>query len=78
MSYYRQGSTLLLNQSFAFNFVCENFQPKLINCYSNYQWIFIFYSVAWLTTGMSQMRLYEYMFQMWRIDPYALCIRTFN
>ncbi len=24
------------------------------------------------------MRLYEYMFQMWRIDPYALCIRTFN
>jgi hypothetical protein len=24
------------------------------------------------------MRLYEYMFQMWRIDPYVLCIRTFN
>jgi hypothetical protein len=22
--------------------------------------------------------LYEYIFQMWRIDPYALCIRTFN
>ncbi len=27
---------------------------------------------------MSQIRLYEYMFQMWRIDLYALCIRTFN
>ncbi len=30
------------------------------------------------STAMSQIRLYEYMFQMWRIDPYALCIRTFN
>jgi hypothetical protein len=29
-------------------------------------------------TAMSQIRLYEYMFQMWRIDLYALCIRTFN
>jgi hypothetical protein len=27
---------------------------------------------------MSQIRLYEYIFQMWRIDPYVLCIRTFN
>jgi hypothetical protein len=31
-----------------------------------------------LVTGMSQIRLYEYMFQMWRIDPYVLCIRTLN
>jgi hypothetical protein len=29
-------------------------------------------------TVMSQIRLYEYMFQMWRIHLYALCIRTFN
>ncbi len=27
---------------------------------------------------MSQLWLYEYMFQIWRIDPYALCKRTFN
>jgi hypothetical protein len=31
-----------------------------------------------LFTAMSQLWLYEYMFQMWRIDPYTLCIRTFN
>ncbi len=31
-----------------------------------------------LYTAMSQIRLYEYMFQMWKIDPYALCIRIFN
>jgi hypothetical protein len=29
-------------------------------------------------TAMSQLWLYEYMFQMWTIDPYALCIRTFS
>jgi hypothetical protein len=29
-------------------------------------------------TATSQIRLYEYMFQMWRIDPYALCIRILN
>jgi hypothetical protein len=29
-------------------------------------------------TAKSQLWLYEYMFQMWRINPYALCIRTFN
>ncbi len=26
-----------MNQSFAFKFLCENFQPKLINSYSNFQ-----------------------------------------
>jgi hypothetical protein len=31
-----------------------------------------------VSTAMSQLWLYEYMFQMWRIDPYVLCIRTFN
>jgi Leucine-rich repeat (LRR) protein len=29
-------------------------------------------------TGISQLRIYEFMSQMWRIDPFALCIRTFN
>jgi hypothetical protein len=29
-------------------------------------------------TAISQLWLYEYMFQMWRIDPYVLCIRSFN
>jgi hypothetical protein len=31
-----QDSALLKNQSFAFKFLCENFQPKLINSYSNF------------------------------------------
>ncbi len=39
--------------------------------------IFYFYLLC-LITAMSQIRLYEYMFQMWRIDLYALCIRTFD
>ncbi len=40
--YYPQGFALLLNQNFAFKFLCENFQPKLIISYSNCQRIFYF------------------------------------
>jgi hypothetical protein len=29
-----------MNQSFAFKFLWENFQSKLINSYSNFQWFF--------------------------------------
>jgi hypothetical protein len=31
-----------MNQSFAFEFLCENFQPKLINSYSNFKRFFHF------------------------------------
>jgi hypothetical protein len=31
-----------MNQSFAFEFLCENFQPKLINFYSNFKRFFHF------------------------------------
>ncbi len=34
ISFNPQGSALLMNQSFAFKFLCENFQQKLINSYS--------------------------------------------
>jgi hypothetical protein len=29
-----------MNQSFAYEFFCENFQPKLINSYSNFKQFF--------------------------------------
>jgi hypothetical protein len=41
-SYYREGVALRMNQSFAFEFLCENFQPKLINSYSNFKRFFHF------------------------------------
>jgi hypothetical protein len=41
-SYYREGVALRKNQSFAFEFLCENFQPKLINSYSNFKRFFHF------------------------------------
>ncbi len=41
-SYYREGVALRMNQSFAFEFLCENFQPKLINFYSNFKRFFHF------------------------------------
>jgi hypothetical protein len=41
-SYYREGFALRMNQSFAFEFLCENFQPKLINSYSNLNGFFHF------------------------------------
>jgi hypothetical protein len=31
-----------MNQSFAFEFLCEKFQPKLINSYSNFKRLFHF------------------------------------
>jgi hypothetical protein len=37
ISFNPQGSALLMNQSFAFKYLCENFQPKLINSYINSQ-----------------------------------------
>ncbi len=40
--YYREGVALRMNQSFAFEFLCENFQPKLINSYSNFKRFFHF------------------------------------
>jgi hypothetical protein len=41
-SYYREGVALRMNQSFAFEFLCENFQPKLIKSYSNFKRFFHF------------------------------------
>ncbi len=41
-SYYREGVALRMNLSFAFEFLCENFQPKLINSYSNFKRFFHF------------------------------------
>jgi hypothetical protein len=41
-SYYREGVALRMNQSFALKFLCENFQPKLINSYSNFKRVFHF------------------------------------
>jgi hypothetical protein len=41
-SYYGEGVALRMNQSFAFEFLCENFQPKLINSYSNFKRFFNF------------------------------------
>jgi hypothetical protein len=41
-------------------------------------WFFLSTTHLYTSTAMSQLWLYEYMFQMWRIDHYALCIRTFN
>ncbi len=46
-SYCREGIALRMNQSFAFEFLCENFQPKLINSYSNFKQFFIFYCATW-------------------------------
>jgi hypothetical protein len=37
-----EGVASQMNQSFAFKFLCENFQPKLTNYYSNFQWFFKF------------------------------------
>jgi hypothetical protein len=37
---------LRMNQSFAFKFLRENFQQKLINTYSNFQRFF--YNVFWV------------------------------
>jgi hypothetical protein len=48
-SFNREGVALRMNQSFAFKFLWENFQPKLINSYSNFQWLFfIFYIATWV------------------------------
>jgi hypothetical protein len=48
-SYYGEGVALQMNQSFAFEFLCENFQPKLINSYSNFKRVFfIFYCETWV------------------------------
>jgi hypothetical protein len=46
-SYYGEGVALRMNQSFAFEFLYENFQPKLINSYSNFKRILIFYCATW-------------------------------
>jgi hypothetical protein len=41
-SYYREGVALRMNQRFAFEFLCEKFQPKLINSYSHSKRFFHF------------------------------------
>jgi hypothetical protein len=41
-SFNCEGVALRMNQSFAFKFLWEYFQPKLINSYSNFQWFFLF------------------------------------
>jgi hypothetical protein len=40
--FYGEGVALQMIQSFAFEFSCENFQPKLINSYSNFKRLFHF------------------------------------
>jgi hypothetical protein len=41
-SFDREGVALRMNRSrYAFKFLCENFQPKLINFYSNCQRFFL-------------------------------------
>ncbi len=76
--YYRQGSTLLLNESFAFNFLCESFQPKLIIFFIQIiNGFFIFYNVAWdafdkkLSENLSIFffwwRFWKCFFDIWKI-----------
>jgi hypothetical protein len=51
------GELSEMNQNFDFKFVCENFQPKFINFYSNCQWFFIFYKAAWAVIGVDQSKM---------------------
>jgi hypothetical protein len=73
-SYYREGVALRMNQSFAFEILCENFQPKLINFYSNFKRFFNFLlcdlgKLIFRQESVDPVFLTQYQFESFDIDP---------